>query len=141
MGDPGAAPAVEAGLDRGWLAALIPAGGYLADFLNPTPGPPRSPNSTVSWRRSGSSPEQVRDRSRHPRRRKDLARSARLRLLDEAPEAALEKVTEEIEIYWELALAAYWARIRHLLEADVFHRARQVASTVPRTSSNELHPA
>lgn len=31
---------VHAGLDRGWLAELVPARGYLADFLNPTPASP-----------------------------------------------------------------------------------------------------
>ncbi|TXS34142.1 ArsR family transcriptional regulator, partial [Streptomyces sp. ms191] len=66
-------------------------------------------------------------------------RPARLRLLAEAPEAALEKVAAEIECYWELALAPYWARIRGLLEADVFHRARQVAEHGSARVLSELH--
>lgn len=63
----------------------------------------------------------------------------RLRLLHEEPEAVLGKVTAEIEAYWELALAPYWPRIRQLLEADVFHRARQVAEHGSAHVLNELH--
>ncbi|MBT2451083.1 winged helix-turn-helix transcriptional regulator [Streptomyces sp. ISL-43] len=127
----------RAGLDRGWLAALIPGAGYLADFLNPTPaGPfPELPAELAAIRRS--TPEQVRS---------DLAVLAaksrpapRLRLLHEEPEAALEKVAAEIETYWELALAPYWPRIRQLLESDVFHRARQVAEHGSAHVLNELH--
>ncbi|MFG3000872.1 DUF5937 family protein [Streptomyces sp. NPDC048340] len=123
------------GLDRGWLADLIPADGYLADFLNPTPDGPFSelPAELAAIRRS--LPGQVRT---------DVAKlaagsSPRLRLLHEDPEAALEKVTAEIEKYWELALAPYWARIRQVLEADVFHRARQVAEYGSAHVLNELH--
>ncbi|GAA3096940.1 winged helix-turn-helix domain-containing protein [Streptomyces goshikiensis] len=128
---------LRAGLDRGWLAALVPGGGYLADFLNPTPaGPfPALADELAAIRRS--TPEQV---------HADLATlvrksgpSPRYRLLHEEPEAALEKVAAEIETYWELALAPYWPRVRQLLEADVFHRARQVAEHGSAHVLNELH--
>ncbi|MCX5196112.1 DUF5937 family protein [Streptomyces sp. NBC_00249] len=127
---------LRAGLHRGWLHELIPARGYLADFLNPTPaGPfPELPAELAAIR--ASRPEQL---------RRDIAElgagsgSARLRLLHEEPEEALEKVTAEIETYWEIALAPYWARIRQLLEADVFHRARLVAEHGSAYVLNELH--
>ncbi|MFF5423429.1 MULTISPECIES: DUF5937 family protein [unclassified Streptomyces] len=127
----------RAGLDRGWLAALIPAGGYLADFLNPTPaGPfPTLSSELDAIRRTPAA--QVRDDLR-----KLLAEqpgNARLHLLDRAPEQALRKVTDEIETYWELALAPYWARIQKVLEADVFHRARQVAEHGSARVLGELH--
>ncbi|MFG2333627.1 DUF5937 family protein [Streptomyces sp. NPDC048604] len=38
-----------------------------------------------------------------------------------------------------MALAPYWARIRDVLEADVFHRARQVAEHGVAQVLNELH--
>ncbi|MGW1773121.1 DUF5937 family protein [Streptomyces sp. NPDC002104] len=128
---------VSAGLDRGWLAALIPGGGYLADFLNPTPAGPFPELTAELAAIRASSPENV---------RADLDTIAgkhrpatRLRLLHEDPEAVLEKVTDEIQTYWELALAPYWPRIRQLLEADVFHRARQVAEHGSAHVLNELH--
>ncbi|MGW7030367.1 DUF5937 family protein [Streptomyces xanthophaeus] len=129
---------LRAGLDRGWLAALIPGDGYLADFLNPAPaGPfPQLCDELDAIRRS--SPGQVRA-DLATLSRKSGAPSARLRLLHEEPAAALEKVAEEIETYWELALAPYWPRIRQLLEADLFHRARQVAEHGSAYVLNELH--
>lgn len=131
-----------AGLDRGWLAALIPGAGYLADFLNPTPAGPFPELAVELAAIRGSSPENVRAdlATIEGKSRGEGARqAARLRLLHEDPEAVLEKVTDEIQTYWELALAPYWPRIRQLLEADVFHRARQVAEHGSAHVLNELH--
>ncbi|MCJ0875842.1 DUF5937 family protein [Streptomyces sp. AP-93] len=132
----------SAGLDRGWLAALIPGAGYLADFLNPTPaGPFPELAAELAAIRAGS-PENVRfdlDTIAGKSRGGSARPVARLRLLHEDPEAVLEKVTDEIQAYWELALAPYWPRIRQLLEADVFHRARQVAEHGSAHVLNELH--
>ncbi|MFD6889015.1 DUF5937 family protein [Streptomyces sp. NPDC059957] len=135
----------SAGLDRGWLAALIPGGGYLADFLNPTPaGPYPDLAAELAAIRAGD-PENVRSdltaiatKYRPAGRRPDRP-APRLRLLHEDPEAVLEKVTDEIQTYWELALAPYWPRIRQLLDADVFHRARQVAEHGTAHVLGELH--
>jgi DNA-binding transcriptional ArsR family regulator len=123
----------HAGLDRGWLSDLIPDNGYLADFLNPTPA---SPFPTLA-----AELEAIR-RSPHRQVHVDIAKlkpAPRLRMLYEDPDAALEKITAEIETYWELALAPYWARIRRLLEADLFHRAQQVAEYGSAHVLNELH--
>lgn len=131
----------RAGLDRGWLAALIPGGGYLADFLNPTPAGPFPELAAELAAIRGSSPWNVRsdlDTIAAKHRLTDRP-AARLRLLHEDPEAVLEKVTDEIQAYWELALAPYWPRIHQLLEADVFHRARQVAEHGSAHVLNELH--
>ncbi|MCX5211959.1 helix-turn-helix domain-containing protein [Kitasatospora sp. NBC_00240] len=131
---------LRAGLGHGWLAELIPGQGYLADLLNPTPaGPfPTLAAELAAIRRTA--PEQVRtELGMLDTTGRDLDASPRARLLREAPEAALAKVTAEIEAYWEIALAPYWARISQLLEADVFHRARQVAEHGSAHVLNELH--
>ncbi|MFC8171342.1 DUF5937 family protein [Streptomyces sp. NPDC057242] len=127
---------VRAGLDRGRLAALVPAHGYLADFLNPTPaGPfPALGAELDAVRRTPAG--QVREELRM------LAADGgggRLQALYDDPQAVLPKVAEEIETYWELALAPYWARIQKVLEADVFHRARQVAEHGSARVLGELH--
>ncbi|MEV0176961.1 DUF5937 family protein [Streptomyces sp. NPDC050803] len=127
-----------AGLDQGWLAELIPPAGYLPDFLNPAPDRP-APAIAEELAAIAAVPE---DRIRH-----DLdhlsghlgARGPRLRTLYADPGARIGKVAEEIEAYWELALAPYWARIRSVLDADVFHRARQVAEHGAGHLFNDLH--
>ncbi|MFD7321459.1 hypothetical protein ACFV9D_10260 [Streptomyces sp. NPDC059875] len=131
----------RAGLDGGWLAELIPGHGYLADFLNPTPATPFPTLAAELDAIRASTPAQVRKDLELLRAKEPAGHRAspRLRLLREAPEEALEKVAAEIENYWELALAPYWARIRQLLEADVFHRARQVAEHGSARVLSELH--
>lgn len=129
-----------AGLDRGWLAELVPRSGYVADFLNPAPA---GPAPTLAQELAGIRAAPA------SRVRQDLERLAdeqgplgtRLQALHASPRDRLARVTEEIEAYWELAIAPYWARIRAVLDADVFHRARQVAEHGTGRLLNELHPS
>ncbi|MHA6765425.1 ArsR/SmtB family transcription factor [Streptacidiphilus sp. PAMC 29251] len=129
-----------AGLDRGWLAELVPPSGYVADFINPAPA---GSSPTLAEELAGilaAPPDRVRedlDRLRHDQGRL----GPKSRTLYAEPQARLVRVAEEIETYWELALAPYWARIRTVLDADVFHRARQVAEHGAGRLLNDLHPA
>ncbi|MFC8128887.1 helix-turn-helix domain-containing protein [Streptomyces sp. NPDC057302] len=114
------------GLDRGWLAELVPPSGYVPDFLNPTPSGP-APALAAELDGIVATPA---DRVRHDLDRLELQQGGlgpRSRALHAQPHARLPRVAEEIQAYWELALAPYWARIRAVLDADVAHRARQVA--------------
>jgi DNA-binding transcriptional ArsR family regulator len=133
---------LDAGLDRGWLADMIPAAGHLPDFLNPPTAAACADieDELAAIRRTD--PTLVRrdldiisgDGGWHGRRL-----SARLKSLHREPERHLPRVAGEIETYWQLALAPYWARIRTVLEADVFHRARQVAERGTAAALNDLH--
>ncbi|MCX4782385.1 ArsR/SmtB family transcription factor [Streptomyces sp. NBC_01264] len=129
---------LAAGLDRGWVSELIPPSGYVPDFLNPAPATP------------APTPAAERDailRSPAARVRQDLDHLARhqgglgprLRTLRADPQLRMAKVVEEIATYWELALGPYWARIREVLDADVFHRARIVAEHGAGHLLNHLH--
>ncbi|MEW2136299.1 ArsR family transcriptional regulator [Streptomyces sp. NPDC005409] len=130
----------DAGLDRGLLAELIPPSGYVPDFLNPAPA---GPAPTLAEELAGilAAPAL--------RVRRDLDRlgdeqgglGPRARALYAEPRARLDRVAQEIGAYWELALAPYWARLRAVLDADVFHRARQVAEQGPAHLFNGLHPS
>ncbi|MFF3582724.1 DUF5937 family protein [Streptomyces mirabilis] len=130
---------LAAGLDRGLLAELIPPTGYVPDFLNPAPDGPAPALATELAGIMAAPPARV---------RQDLDRLAhdqgglgpRSRTLYADPTARLPRLAEEVETYWELALAPYWARIRTVLDADVFHRARQVAEQGTGHLFNELHP-
>lgn len=129
---------VAAGLDRGWLHELIPPTGYVPDFLNPAPAGP-APAPRAEWEAiRASSADRVRQDLEHLARHQGSL-GPLLRTLHADPETHLAKVTEEIETYWELALAPYWARIRTVLDADVFHRARTVAEHGTARLFNELH--
>ncbi|WP_198035158.1 DUF5937 family protein [Streptacidiphilus rugosus] len=130
-----------AGLDRGRLAELVPESGYLPDFLNPTPA---SPAPTLA--------EELADVRATPagtvhRDLDFLAQNlggrlpAGARTLRRDPEAGLARLAAEIESYWQLAVAPYWARIRALLEADIARRARLVAAQGAGRLLDELHPA
>lgn len=127
-----------AGLDRGWLAELIPPTGYVPDFLNPAP---IGPAPTLAEELAGVLAAPV-DRVRQEIERIQADQGSlgpRLRALYAEPQARMVRVAEEIETYWEVALAPYWARIRAVLDADVFHRARQVAEHGVGRLFNDLH--
>ncbi|MET7483078.1 winged helix-turn-helix domain-containing protein [Streptomyces sp. NPDC005538] len=127
-----------AGLDRGWLAELIPPSGYVPDFLNPAPaGPAPTPASELAAIRAAPADRIRRDLDHLARHQGRLG--LRTRALYADPQSRLPKVTEAIETYWELALAPYWARIRTLLDADILHRARQVAERGTTHLFNDLH--
>ncbi|MFJ5551883.1 helix-turn-helix domain-containing protein [Streptomyces sp. NPDC093225] len=127
-----------AGLDRGWLSELIPPSGYVPDFLNPAPpGPAPTPADELATI-TATPPERLRRDLDHLRHHRG-ALGDRLRALHADPRR-LEQLAEEIQAYWELALAPYWARIRALLDADVRHRARQVAEQGAGHLFDDLHP-
>ncbi|MFD9883340.1 DUF5937 family protein [Streptomyces alboflavus] len=128
------------GLDRGWLADLVPPSGYVPDFLNPAPAGPAPTLAEELARVRATPPDRVRrDLDRLGREQGGLG--PRAQTLYAEPQARLARVTEEIETYWELALAPYWARIRAVLDADVFHRARQAAEHGAGHLFNDLHPS
>ena len=129
-----------AGLDRGWLAELIPPAGYVPDFLNPAPAGPAPTLAEELAKILAAPAAQVRqdlDCLRHEQGRL----GPRARTLYAEPQARLVRVAEEIKTYWELALAPYWARIRAVLDADIFYRTRQVAEHGAGHLFNDLHPS
>ncbi|MFJ8013365.1 DUF5937 family protein [Streptomyces sp. NPDC096339] len=129
-----------AGLDRGLLAELIPPSGYVPDFLNPSP---TGPAPTLAEELAGilAAPDARVRRDLDRLREEQGCLGPRLRGLYAEPQARRQRIVEEIETYWELALAPYWARIRAVLDADVFHRARQVAEQGPGRLLDGLHPS
>ncbi len=125
-------------LDSGWLAALIPPSGYLPDFLNPVPSMHApSLGEELDAVRGAAAAAVQRDLDHLGRH--SGSPSARVRSLRADPEGRLPELAAEIERYWELALAPYWQRMRTVLEADVFHRARQVAEFGAEALFNGLH--
>jgi hypothetical protein len=135
-------PRIEAaGLDRGTLAELIPPGaGYVPDFLNPAPAGP-APTLADELAVVVATPAARVRNDLDVFRSKGAHLGPRLRALHADPVGQLPRLAEEIEAYWELALAPYWARLRSVLEADIHYRSRQVAEHGATRALDELHPA
>ncbi|QKW24304.1 winged helix-turn-helix transcriptional regulator [Kitasatospora sp. NA04385] len=134
-----------AGLDRGWLAELVPPHGHLPDFLNPVPGVPVAELAAELAAIRATGPALLRHdldclrADRGVRAGGRLRLRLRLRLLEREPEQALRRITAEAEAFWQLALAPYWSRIRAVLEADVLRRARQAAERGSAAMLGDLH--
>ncbi|WP_259464720.1 helix-turn-helix domain-containing protein [Streptomyces sp. TLI_171] len=128
-----------AGLDRGWLADLIPPQGHLPDFLNPVPDDRITDLAGELTAVRAAGPELVRHDLDCLRADAPGGLPARLRLLERDPGEALRRISAEIETYWQLALAPYWSRIRAVLEADVLQRARHAAEHGSAGMLGDLH--
>ncbi|GAA1098770.1 winged helix DNA-binding protein [Nocardiopsis metallicus] len=55
------------------------------------------------------------------------ARGPQVERLVSAPEDGLRQLADEVQAYWEVALAPYWPRVLSLLEGEVLYRARRLA--------------
>ncbi|MFD8704386.1 DUF5937 family protein [Kitasatospora sp. NPDC059648] len=128
-----------AGLDRGRLAAMVPADGHLPDFLNPAPAGCSTTLAEELATITATGVEQVRADLDILAAEAGGRLPAALVPLHRDPSGQLPRLAAEIEAYWELALAPYWARIRALLAADVFHRSRQAAEHGPARMLDDLH--
>lgn len=53
--------------------------------------------------------------------------SERFELFLRDPEAAMNALSDTLQLYWERVLASHWPRLRGLLEADILYRARILA--------------
>ncbi|HET6296829.1 MAG TPA: DUF5937 family protein [Kribbella sp.] len=138
----------RAGVDLGLLFDLVdPQVWYMADFLTPPPRSPlpdltadlsalrrvsasqlRTDLDVLSYARKhpiGSLAEASLPRRLRPARPEDLPSAAVADLYSD-PEAGLERLAEQLQTYWELAIAPHWGRIRALLESDLLYRGRRL---------------
>lgn len=57
-----------------------------------------------------------------------------------APRQALRRLAGELERYWEVAIAPHWERMEGLLQGDVVHRGRALATDGPAAMFGALDP-
>ena len=62
----------------------------------------------------------------------------RNRILED-PHGAVERISRTLQVYWELAFADVWPRVRALLEADVLWRSRRLAPGGAHALFEDLH--
>lgn len=126
-----------AGLEIERAIALVPPRGYMPDFLTPPPSGPlgdveddlealrRTPAAQIRtemqiFASEHRSPPVSQIWLGHPRRE-------------------VAKLADTLTGYWARALAPAWPRIRAFLDADIAHRARELAQSGPAGLFANLH--
>ncbi|GAA1998218.1 ArsR/SmtB family transcription factor [Catenulispora subtropica] len=130
-----------AGLLNGRLSSLFQDETYVPDFLTPAPtvGAPTLDDELAAIR--ATPPDHLSaDLEIYAAKFEGGPRQPFVERLRTHAEQGLSELAVEIEQYFQIALAPYWSRIRTLLDADVYHRARQVAEHGAAHLFNELHP-
>ncbi|MFD8496939.1 DUF5937 family protein [Amycolatopsis sp. NPDC059657] len=125
----------QAGLDIGLLRDLVPDR-QLPGFLTPTPSTPL-PDLEHELDVLRDVPAGV---VRRDLDTMDSYGSGGLARFYRDPAKGLERLATLIEDYWKLVLEPCWRRISALLEADVLHRARQLAEHGAEHLLNDLSP-
>ena len=130
-----------AGLLTGSLSALFHAQSYVPDFMNPVP-PNSSPTlaDELAAIQATSEDHLLMDLDIYAEKLPDGVIPPFAERLRTHRDQALCELTKDIEHYFQIALAPYWSRIKNVLEADIFHRARQVAEYGAARLFNDLHP-
>ncbi|MEH1164439.1 DUF5937 family protein [Micromonospora sp. CPCC 205539] len=124
------------GPDAGLLWHLVPAPpAYLVDFLTP---PPQGLNPDLATELAAlrATPADT------VRAHLDLLpgdRTPTVAALYADPPTGLRRLSDEIEAYWQVALAPEWPRLRLLLDAEVAARARRLAEDGAAGLLNDLH--
>ncbi|WP_245966731.1 winged helix-turn-helix domain-containing protein [Sphaerisporangium album] len=124
-------------LDLSELLALVPAHGYMADFLTPPPDTPLPDFAAELARVRNAAPEKAAEeagRVESPDRRA-IAR------FQADPAEGVRRVAGTLAAYWELVLEEFWPRVYGLLEADLMWRSRRLATGGARELFADLHPA
>jgi DNA-binding transcriptional ArsR family regulator len=127
-----------AGLVLDPLLAVMPAGGYLPDFLIP---PPTSPLASIDEEldRVRATPAPVVRRELRWSMQIGGASTAVVEMLA-APAQARDHLADLLAECFAQLVAPYWARLRDVLDGDIRYRARRLAAGGLATLLSDLHP-
>ncbi|WP_157244371.1 DUF5937 family protein [Nonomuraea typhae] len=123
-------------LDMAEVFALVPAEGYIADFLTPPPDTPL-PDFAQELERVRHTPPETAAAETVKLADVDPPAIARFRA---DPAAGIRRVTAALQAYWDTCFAEYWPRVYGLLERDVLRRSRQLATGGARELFASLDP-
>lgn len=118
------------------LAGLVPSGPrYSPDFLTP-PSRTLDPDLREELSRVLATPH---DLVRSELDFMQVPRTAPVQEMYDDPDAGLRRFAREITLLWDTFLASEWPRMRAVLEAEVFHRARRFTEEGAEGLLNGLH--
>jgi DNA-binding transcriptional ArsR family regulator len=122
-------------LDLSELFALVPVRGPTADFLDPPPTSPL-PEFDAELQAVRRTPVErvVAELGEVPGLPEPFAQRIR-----DDPDAAIARLADTLQAYWDLALAEHWPRIQALLEADVLWRSRRLTLGGAAALFEDLH--
>jgi DNA-binding transcriptional ArsR family regulator len=132
------------GIDMTLLRALVPAHGYMPDFLTPAPLTPLPDFAAELETVRATRPETLVEElgwvaysaSRWPDPELDQRRRE---LLIADPVATLARIVDVLPLYWEAAIAPYWTKMRDLLEGEILRRSRALAVAGAEGLFGDLH--
>jgi DNA-binding transcriptional ArsR family regulator len=129
-----------ADLDLLPLLSLLPADGYIPDFITP---PPSSPLMRIEDELDlvcSTPPRQVRKELEIFTRQHGNRLPAAAEPLMRNPKRELSRLADTMEEYWQRAVEPYWPRILAMLSADLRHRATRLTEEGPAGLFDDLHP-
>lgn len=125
-------------LDLSELFAIVPVRGMTADFITPPPSSPLPDFSAELDLLRQTTEEQVAaDLGGEPGVR-GVPGPIKDRILND-PRGGIDRISNTVQAYWDLAFAEYWPRIHALLEADVLWRTQHLARGGARALFHDLH--
>lgn len=114
------------GLEFAFMDAVILPRYYMADFLTRIPSQPRANLETELQAVLATPHDIVRENVQYAI---NIAGESEVRNYFLAyPSEALYCLVEELQVYWQRAIAGYWSQILTVLENDVLYRARLLAT-------------
>lgn len=123
-------------IDLTEVFALAPVRGFIADFISFTPTEPQPDIDSELDKIRRTDPQRVITDIAEEVPNMPEAVAERIRA---DPEAAIKRIADTLQSYWDLALAQHWPRILRLLEADVLWRSQRLATGGLQALFDDLH--
>ncbi|MFD1517483.1 DUF5937 family protein [Pseudonocardia yunnanensis] len=124
-----------ADLDLAEVFAIAPVHGWIADFITPAPSEPQPDIATELDAVLRTEPQRViSDIADVPNVPEEVAHRIRA-----DPDAALIRIVDTLQRYWDVAMAEHWPRILRLLDADVLWRSQRLAGGGLHALFDDLH--
>jgi DNA-binding transcriptional ArsR family regulator len=127
------------GVELPYLEAMVSPRGYIPDFLCPTPLA-NSVDIEDDFEQVLATPDET-IRKYVRRLINDIGESAIRLLFFTSPRDAMQRLVEDMRLYWQRTLEHSWSRMVNVLEGDILYRGRTLALDGPHSLLHDLHPS